>query len=77
MDAARRQQLEDMLETIETAITELVAGKTQSYRIGERWFTYHSIADLVDLRKQILKELNETPITVRSYPYIQTSGDIG
>lgn len=69
MDAGRKQELQDLLRTIETAIKELVENKVVSYRIGERYFTYHSLDELMRMRLNILRELNETPITIIATPF--------
>mgnify|MGYP001055849953 CR=1 FL=1 len=58
MDDERRQQLEQMLNEIETAISELVQNKVASYKLGERSYTFYSIGELIKLREQILSELN-------------------
>lgn len=69
MDSERREKLEELLETIETAIKSLVENKVASYRIGERYFTYHSIDELQRMRRDILRELNETPFTIIATPF--------
>jgi hypothetical protein len=59
MTDERRTQLENMRDEIETAITKLVKGGVKSYKIGDRFFTYLDLTELVDLLKEIKKELNE------------------
>lgn len=73
MTDERREQLEKMLETIETAIKSLVENKVASYRIGERYFTYHSLDELIKLRNDIRRELNERPFTIIATPF---DGDV-
>jgi len=53
MTEERREQLQNMLQVVETAIIELVSNKVASYKIGERFFTYHTIDDLLKLKKDI------------------------
>lgn len=69
MDQTRREELQELLNTIEFAIKELIERKVVSYRIGERSFTYYSISDLIAFRDKVLKELNETPITIIGSPF--------
>ena len=69
MTEERREQLENMLQVVETAIIELVSNKVASYKIGERFFTYHTIDDLLKLKKDIQNELNSTPITIVVDPF--------
>jgi len=69
MTEERREQLQNMLQVVETAIIELVSNKVASYKIGERFFTYHTIDDLLKLKKDIQNELNSTPITIVVDPF--------
>ena len=67
MDSSRREQLQQQLITVETAIQNLVAGAVKSYQIGQRSFTYLDLNELLNWRKQLLTELQMIDYVVTQY----------
>ena len=67
MDDTRKEQLQQQLVTVETAISNLVAGVVKSYQIGQRSFTYLDLTELLNWRKQLLTELQMVDYIVTQY----------
>jgi len=67
MDSTRKEQLQQQLIIVETAISNLVAGAVKSYQIGQRSFTYFDLTELINWRKQLLTELQMIDYVVTQY----------
>jgi len=67
IDETRKEQLQQQLIVVETAIQNLVAGAVKSYQIGQRSFTYLDLTELLNWRKQLLTELQLIDYVVTQY----------
>ena len=67
MDETRKEQLQQQLIIVETAIQNLVSGSVKSYSIGQRSFTYLDLTELLNWRKQLLTELQMIDYVITQY----------
>ena len=75
IDSSRKEQLEQQLIVVETAISNLVSGSVKSYQIGQRSFTYLDLTELLNWRKQLLTELQMIDYVVMQY--VQNTSEDG
>jgi len=75
LDENRYQQIQQMLEQVETAIQQLVSGSIKSYSIGQRSFSYLDLAELRRWRLDLLQELNALDYVCTQY--VKNSDDDG
>ncbi|MEM4235884.1 MAG: hypothetical protein QXV44_02440 [Candidatus Anstonellaceae archaeon] len=59
MSADRITLLKEMIQEVESAIRQLISKQVKSYKLGERWFTYFDLAELIQWRNQLIRELNQ------------------
>lgn len=54
------EEIQTLLDDVNSAIRAIVTGNTQSYGIGSRNLTYLSLSELMDMRKVLMSELDGT-----------------
>ena len=59
-------ELLDLIQNIDTGLAALMNRKIKSYTIGERTFTYTTMADLLGWRRVLQEELNSIPCAIVS-----------
>lgn len=59
MSSDRITLLREMIEEVEAAIRQLINRSVKSYKLGERWFTYFDIAELIRWRNELREELRQ------------------